>query len=162
MITMHNRVDSWIGISLNENGYLGFLESDGTERAVLLVFTSREKICEYLDGAGYADKVLVQKLTWVQAVKLAIKEGLDIRLDRPDGGVLCERLNIGRMMADIEEGKILDILKRNNRIMVRRSLLQNSHFDVVTFERALYNLEKNEQITICIEDKKKIIRLIKD
>ena len=158
----NRRVDSWIGISLDENGYLGFLESDRTECAVLLVFTSREKICEYLDGAGYADKVRVQKFTWEQALKLAIKEGLDIRIDRPVGGVLCERLNIGRMMADIEEGKILKILKSNNGIMVRRSLLQNSHFDVVTFERALYNLEKNEQITICIEDKKKIIRLIKD
>jgi hypothetical protein len=159
---MDKRIDSWIGIFLNGNGYLGFLESDRTERAVLLVFTSKEKIYEYLNGADYADKVRVQKLSWEQVVKLAIKEELDIRIDRPIGAILCERLNIGRMMADIEEYRILNILKRNKGIMLRRSLLKNSKFNSETLERALYNLEKNKQVNISAKGKTKIIRLIKD
>jgi hypothetical protein len=77
-----------------------------------------------------------------------------------------ERLfsDFGKQLHEIAEDKILGVLKRNNGIMSRRSLQNSCHYntDSETLERALYNLEKSEQVIISTEGKKKIVKLVKD
>jgi hypothetical protein len=103
---MKNEDIVWVAYTKKGDGVLTFLEVDCPERACILVFTSRKKVGEYAKHEGLTGNILIKSLTWGQVVALAIKCGLDIRIDKTIDGGLCERVNIGKMLADMNRVRL--------------------------------------------------------
>jgi hypothetical protein len=96
----------WVAYTKKGDGVLTFLELDRPERSCILVFTSRKKIDAYVKHEKLSGNMLIKSLTWGQVVALAIKCGLDIRIDKTIDGGLCERVNIGKMLADMNRVRL--------------------------------------------------------
>ena len=78
----------WCGMIGKGQGVLSFVESSDSKKARMLLFSGKQKLLDYLSGENLPG-VKAKKIAFLDAVKVAKREGLDIMIDRPVGGGFC-------------------------------------------------------------------------